>query len=270
MVKVGVVGVAGRMGKTIAACIVDSPDTELAGGTEIAGHPALGQDLGEVTGLGKSGLTVQEDLSKVMAHADVVIDFSTPDASMVTLQKVVERNKAVVFGTTGFSDDQKKKIKQAAKSARIVLAPNMSIGVNVLFKIAGDVARILGDRYDVEIVEAHHKFKKDAPSGTAVRLSEIIADSLNRNLKEVGVYGRHGFTDGRTVEEIGVHTVRAGDIVGEHRVIFGGMGETLELNHRAQSRDTFARGAVHAAAWLVNQPHGLYDMQDVLGMRKRK
>ncbi|MCA9483323.1 MAG: 4-hydroxy-tetrahydrodipicolinate reductase [Nitrospina sp.] len=269
MVKVGVVGVAGRMGKTIAACIVDSPDTELAGGTEIPGHPALGQDLGEVTGLGKNGLTVQEDLSAVLDAADAVIDFSTPEASMGTLDKAVAKGKAVVFGTTGFNDEQKEKIKQAAQTTRIVLAPNMSIGVNVLFKIAGDVARILGDRYDVEIVEAHHKFKKDAPSGTAVRLSEIIADSLNRNLKEVGVYGRHGFTDGRTVEEIGVHTVRAGDIVGEHRVMFGGMGETLELFHRAQSRDTFARGSVHAAAWLVDQPPGLYDMQDVLGLRDK-
>lgn len=269
MVKVGVVGVAGRMGKTIAACIVDSPDTELAGGTEMAGHPALGQDIGEVTGLGKNGIAVEPDLSTVLDSADAVIDFSTPEASMTTLEKVVAKSKSVVFGTTGFDDAQKDKIKEAAKTTRIVLAPNMSIGVNVLFKIAGDVARILGDRYDVEIVEAHHKFKKDAPSGTAVRLSEIIADSLKRNLKEVGVYGRHGFTDGRTMEEIGVHTVRAGDIVGEHRVMFGGMGETLELFHRAQSRDTFARGAVHAAAWLVKQSPGLYDMQDVLGLREK-
>jgi 4-hydroxy-tetrahydrodipicolinate reductase len=142
----------------------------------------------------------------------------------------------------------------------------MSIGVNVLFKIASDVAKTLGDAYDVEIVEAHHKFKKDAPSGTAVRLSEIIAESLERNIDEVGVYGRRGMTE-RTPKEIGVHTLRAGDIVGEHRVLFGGMGENLELFHRAQSRETFARGAIHAVKWVVTQPPGLYDMQDVLGLR---
>lgn len=269
MVKVAVVGVGGRMGKVISSCIVDSPETEIGGGTEMAGHPALGQDLGEVVGLGKNGQVILEDLSTVLDGADVVIDFSTPDSSMSTLDAVVAKGKAVVFGTTGFSDDQKAKIKKASETTRIVLAPNMSIGVNVLFKIAGDVARIMGNNYDVEIVEAHHKFKKDAPSGTAVKLSEVIADALDRNLKEVGVYGRHGFSEGRTVEEIGVHTVRAGDIVGEHRVMFGGMGETLELFHKAQSRDTFARGAVHAAAWLVNQKPGLYDMQDVLGLREK-
>ena len=157
-------------------------------------------------------------------------------------------------------------INQAAEKIRCVFSPNMSVGVNVLFKIAEDVSKALGDAYDVEIVEAHHKFKKDAPSGTAVRLSEIIADSLDRDINQVGVYGRQGIAE-RTPKEIGIHTVRAGDIVGEHRVLYGGMGETLELFHRAQSRETFARGSVRAAKWVVNQSPGLYDMQDVLELR---
>ncbi len=255
------------MGQAIASCVEEVEGAELCCGTESAGHPAVGRDLGEVVGLGTNNLTVSDKLEEVIDSCDVLIDFTTPESSMETLKVACEKGKSVVFGTTGFSAVQKEAIIDASKQMKIVVAPNMSIGVNVLFKTVRDVAKALGDDYDVEIVEAHHKFKKDAPSGTAVRISEIVADALERNLYEVGVYGRKGFTEGRDQKEIGVHTVRAGDIIGEHRVIFGGMGESLEIFHRAQSRETFARGAIRAAQWLVDQPNGLYDMQDVLGLK---
>jgi 4-hydroxy-tetrahydrodipicolinate reductase len=267
LIKIGVVGAAGRMGKTIVTCIEDTDGVELCCGTEVAGNPALGQDVGELAGIGKKSIALHDDLEEMMRTCDVVIDFSTPESSMRTLKEAVSQKKSVVFGTTGFSEAEKDQIQQAAKIIRCVSAPNMSIGVNVLFKVAGDVAKILGDAYDVEIVEAHHKFKKDAPSGTAVRLSEVVADALERDLNEVGVYGRKGFSEGRGPKEIGVHTLRAGDIIGEHRVMYGGMGETVEIFHRAQSRETFARGSIRAAQWVVDQPPGLYDMQDVLGLR---
>ena len=267
MTRIAVVGAAGRMGKTIVTCIEDTEGAELSGGTEYAGCPALGQDVGELAGVGKKNITLTDDLASVLDSTDVVIDFSTPESSMKTLEQVRAGKTSAVFGTTGLSDAEKTKMAEAAKDIRIVFAPNMSIGVNVLFKVVGDVAKILGDAYDVEIVEAHHKFKKDAPSGTAVRLSEIAAESLERDLNEVGVYGRKGFSEGRGAKEIGIHTLRAGDIVGEHRVMFGGMGETFEVSHRAQSRETFARGSIRAAQWIGDQSPGLYDMQDVLGLR---
>ena len=260
------VGAGGRMGKAIVLCIKDTEGVSISGGTESPGHPAIGKDIGELAGLEKKGITIVENIEDALVGCDVIIDFTTPETSIRNLNIAVKHGKSIVIGTTGFSAEQKKSISQVAKSIRCVLAPNMSIGVNVLFKVAGDVAKILNDAYDIEIIEAHHKFKKDAPSGTATRLSEIVADSLGSNIDEVGVYGRKGMTE-RRPKEIGVHTIRAGDIVGEHRVLFGGMGENLELFHRAQSRETFARGSIRAAKWLVNQSPGLYDMQDVLGLR---
>lgn len=254
------------MGKAIVLCIKDTEGVSISGGTESPGHPAIGKDIGELAGLEKKGITIVENIEDALVGCDVIIDFTTPETSIRNLNIAVKHGKSIVIGTTGFSAEQKKSISQVAKSIRCVLAPNMSIGVNVLFKVAGDVAKILNDAYDIEIIEAHHKFKKDAPSGTATRLSEIVADSLGSNIDEVGVYGRKGMTE-RRPKEIGVHTIRAGDIVGEHRVLFGGMGENLELFHRAQSRETFARGSIRAAKWLVNQSPGLYDMQDVLGLR---
>ncbi|HIF02402.1 MAG TPA: 4-hydroxy-tetrahydrodipicolinate reductase [Nitrospinaceae bacterium] len=266
MIKIVVIGAGGRMGKTISACIEDTEGVNLTGGTEYAGHPSIGRDLGELAGIGKKEISIVENIEIALADCDVVIDFTTPESSLQTLDAAVSLKKSAVIGTTGFSIEQKKIISGAAEKIRCVFAPNMSVCVNVLFKVVKDVSKILGDAYDVEIVEAHHKFKKDAPSGTAVRLSEIIADSLDRDINEVGVYGRKGMTE-RTPREIGIHTVRAGDIVVEHRVLYGGMGETLELLHRAQSRETFARGSIRAAKWVVKQSPGLYDMQDVLGFR---
>ncbi|MFQ5673487.1 MAG: 4-hydroxy-tetrahydrodipicolinate reductase [Nitrospinales bacterium] len=269
MIKILIIGAAGRMGRTIAACIEDAPDAEVCAATEYAGNPALGADVGDLAGIGKKNVILGESLDAAMAVCDVAIDFTTPDSSMATLRSAVKNQKALVVGTTGFSAAQKDEIRQAARAIRCVLAPNMSIGVNVLFKMVGEMAKVLGDAYDVEIVEAHHKFKKDAPSGTAARLAEIAAEALGRDLEKDGVYGRKGMSPGRGPKEIGIHTLRAGDIVGEHRVLFGGMGETLEIAHRAQSRETFARGAVAAAQWIVSQSPGLYDMQDVLGLRDK-
>ncbi|MFQ5451100.1 MAG: 4-hydroxy-tetrahydrodipicolinate reductase [Nitrospinaceae bacterium] len=267
MIKIVVVGAAGRMGRTIVSCIEDSPGAELAGGTETPGHPALGKDVGELAGIGPKNICVMDRLEDAVESADAIIDFTTPECSMETLRVGTEKFKPMVIGTTGFSAEQKQRVQELARKNRSVMAPNMSIGVNVLFKVVRDMALALGEAYDVEIVEAHHKFKKDAPSGTAVRISEILAETLNRDLDQVAVYGRKGVTE-RQPGEIGIHTLRAGDIVGEHRVLFGGMGENLEIFHRAQSRETFARGAIRAACWLVDQPVGLYDMQDVLGFRQ--
>jgi 4-hydroxy-tetrahydrodipicolinate reductase len=257
------------MGKTIVSCIAETGGIAVVSGTEQPGSPAIGADIGELAGLGKKHIAIRDDLEECMSRCDVCVDFSTPESTLLTLRCALKRGKAIVVGTTGFSAAQKREIGEAAKTIPCVLAPNMSIGVNVLFRVVGEMAKTLGDAYDVEIVEAHHKFKKDAPSGTAVRISEIVAEALQRDLKEVGVYGRKGLGPGRGPREIGIHTVRAGDIVGEHRVLFGGMGETLEICHRAQSRETFARGAVAAALWIVGKPPGLYDMQDVLGLRDR-
>lgn len=267
MAKIVVIGAAGRMGKTIVSCIDDTPGAEICGGTETPDHAAVGSDIGELAGIGPKNAPVVGNLEDVVDACDVIIDFTAPDCSIETLRVAAQKRRAVVVGTTGFSAGQKKEIAGIARQTRCVMAPNMSIGVNVLFKVVRDIARALGDDYDIEIVEAHHKFKKDAPSGTAVRISEIVAEALNRNLEEVGVYGRKGFTE-RKPGEIGIHTLRAGDIVGEHRVLFGGVGENLEIFHRAQSRETFARGAIRAALWIVDQPVGLYDMQDVLGFGK--
>ena len=266
MIKIVVIGAGGRMGKTIVKCIDDTEGVIIAGGTEHSGNPAIGNDLGDLAGIGKKGISVVENIESALADCDVIIDFTTPDSSIKTLDAALSLRKSIIIGTTGFSRDQKEIIRKAAEKIRCVFAPNMSIGVNVLFKVVEDASKILGDVYDIEIIEAHHRFKKDSPSGTAVRLSEIIAGSLDRDINEVGVYGRKGITE-RKSKEIGIHTVRAGDIVGEHRVLFGGMGETVELLHRAQSRETFARGSIHAAKWVVKEPPGLYDMQDVLGFR---
>lgn len=270
MIKVLVIGAAGKMGSTIISCIEDTPDIKVCGATENLGSPSLGADVGDLAGIGRKNILITESLDQCMAACDVAIDFTTPDSSLQTLRSAVKNQKALVIGTTGFSATQKDEIKGATDKICCVLAPNMSIGVNALFKIVREAAKVLGDAYDIEIVEAHHKFKKDAPSGTAVQLSEVVANTLGRDLKKDGVYGRKGISQGRGLKEIGIHTLRAGDIVGEHRVLFGGMGETLEFIHRAQSRETFARGSITAAKWIVSQSPGLYNMEDVLGLDREK
>jgi 4-hydroxy-tetrahydrodipicolinate reductase len=210
---------------------------------------------------------VAGDLAAVLDRGEVLIDFTNPEATLNNLRQAAAAGKAVVIGTTGLSAAQQAEVKALAAQTRVVLAPNMSVGVNLMFKVVADIARVLSAGYDVEIVEAHHRLKKDAPSGTAVKLAQVIAQALQRNLDEVAVYERKGMIGQRTDAEIGIQTVRAGDIVGEHTVIFGGIGERLEIIHRAHNRDNFARGAVRAARWIVAQPPGLYDMQDVLGLK---
>ncbi len=266
MVRVAVAGAAGRMGKAVIKAVTENKNAELVSALEGGGHPMLGKDAGEVAGTGRLGIKITEGLGRALKKADVIIDFTHPDVSMRCLDEVVRQKKAAVIGTTGFSHSQRERIKELSKSARIVMAPNMSVGVNLLFKLVGLVSSIIGRDYDIEIIEAHHRHKKDAPSGTAIRLAEVAASTLGRDLDRVAVYERKGIIGERSDEEIGIQSIRAGDIVGDHTVIFAGPGERIELTHRAHSRSTFAEGAVRAALWIIDKDNGLYDMNHVLGL----
>jgi 4-hydroxy-tetrahydrodipicolinate reductase len=268
MVKAIVMGAGGKMGGRIASIINMTDGIEVAAAVEKAGHPVIGQDVGEILGLGKKGVPISAGLESVIGKGDVVIDFTHHEASVEHLRIAAENKKAIVIGTTGFSADQMAKIREMAAKTRCVLAPNMSVGVNVMFKVLEYVTGIVGEDFDIEIIEAHHNLKKDAPSGTAMKMAQIIAASLKRDLDKEAVYERKGMIGARTKSEIGIQTIRAGDIVGEHWIIYGGLGERLEFIHRAHSRDNFAKGAVRAAKWIVGQPNGFYDMQDVLGLKK--
>ena len=267
MIEVILAGASGRMGCRIIQMIRQSEEVKLSGAFERPDHPSVGEDAGVKAGVGDMGVTIAGSLEEVIDQGDVVIDFTAPQASLENIRMVVPRRLAMVIGTTGITGDRLEELERLGKQIRCVMAPNMSVGVNVMFKIAGEMAGILGKDYDMEILEAHHRLKKDAPSGTAIRLAEILAEAAGRDLEKVGVYERKGIIGERTKEEIGLQTWRAGDITGEHTVMFGGIGERLELIHRAHNRDNFARGALRAALWVVNQPEGLYDMQDVLGLR---
>lgn len=268
MVKAIVTGVGGRMGNRILALAAETEGIEVVGALEQKGHALVGSDVGANLGAGKFCVIVESDLQKCIDKGDVVIDFTHHEASMKHIEMAAARGKSIVVGSTGFSADEMDKIRILAKDVKCVLSPNMSVGVNIMFKVIASVAEILGDEYDVEIVEAHHRLKKDAPSGTAMKMAQILAESLGRDLDETGVYTRKGLIGERTQKEIGIQTVRAGDIVGEHTVLFGGIGERLEFIHRAHNRDNFARGAIRAAKWIVAQQNGLYDMQDVLGLKR--
>jgi 4-hydroxy-tetrahydrodipicolinate reductase len=268
MIRAIVTGAGGRMGGRIVGLITETDGIKLAGAVERKGHPAVGKDVGEGLGLGRIGILIGDFLAGCIDHGDVVIDFTSHEVSLDHLEIAAAAGKAIVIGSTGFTAGEMKRVREIAASVRCVLAPNMSVGVNVMLKVLADAAGILGDDYDVEIVEAHHHMKKDAPSGTALKMAQVIAESLGRDLDQVGVYSRKGIIGERTKPEIGIQTIRAGDIVGEHTVIFGGMGERLEFIHRAHSRDNFARGAIRAALWVAGRENGLYDMQDVLGLRK--
>ncbi|MDA8121614.1 MAG: 4-hydroxy-tetrahydrodipicolinate reductase [Deltaproteobacteria bacterium] len=269
MARVVVCGAMGRMGRAILGALRERPHgLTLSGALEVTGHPLLGQDAFEAAGVGKAGVAVTDDFSGAIAGADVAIDFSHAASSVEHARNASAAGKPIVIGSTGLAPGQVDQVKAAAKGIPCVLSPNMSVGVNLMFKVAADVARVLGDDYDVEIVEVHHRFKKDSPSGTAVKLADVVAGALGREMREAGVYGRKGIVGERTRKEVGVFAVRAGDVVGEHTLIFGGLGERFEITHRAHSRETFARGAVRAAAWVLGKPNGLYDMQDVLGLSK--
>ena len=264
MTKVVVTGAAGRMGSQIVRLVHAAEDLELGAAVDRPGHGA--QDAGLVAGLGAIGVPVGEDLATALAGADVVIDFTSHEASAQNAELCAERGVAIVIGSTGFTPELKARVAAASRKVPIVLSPNMSVAMNVLFELVRDAAKVLGDDFDVEIMEIHHKRKRDAPSGTAVRLGEVAAEALGRDPADALAYTRHGILGERPPWQIGVQTLRGGDVVGEHTVFFCGEGERLELTHRATSREQFARGALRAARWLHGKPAGLYDMADVLGL----
>jgi 4-hydroxy-tetrahydrodipicolinate reductase len=267
--KIGaiVIGAGGRMGQRLLTAIQETRGISLAGALERYDHPQVGRDVGEVAGLGKWKIPITTDLRALLPAADVVIDFTNAEASLQNLAAVAEFGKAAVIGSTGFSPGQIEEVRSLAEKIPCVLSPNMAVGVNVMFKVVGDLAKILGSDYDVEVIEAHHRLKKDAPSGTAMKIGQVIAGALGRDLEKDGVFARKGIIGERKHNEIGMQTIRAGDIVGEHTVIFAGAGERLEFIHRAHSRDNFARGAMRDALWVVKQKPGLYDMLDMLGLK---
>lgn len=266
MVNVIVAGAAGRMGARIINVLSHTDGVRLAGAFEHPDSPSVGKDAGLAAGLGTTGINITGSINDVIENGDVVIDFTSPEATLENIRAVSAKGLSMVIGTTGMTGDLLEEVKRLAKGIRCVIAPNMSVGVNVMLRVAAMMAEILGDDYDMEIVEAHHRLKKDAPSGTAMAIAKTLAKASGRNLDDVAVYERRGITGERTKEEIGIQTLRAGDITGDHTVMFGGIGERLELIHRAHNRDNFARGAVRAAKWVVEQRAGLYNMQDVLGI----
>lgn len=265
IVKAAVIGAAGRMGQRIIDLIAQTEGITLTGAVERPGHPLLGKEM-QSTGL---ALPLTDDVKSILPETDVIIDFTTVGSTLLNIGAIAAAKKAVVIGTTGFSPSETKELGKKMEGVRCVLSPNMSIGVNLMFKIVGTIAQILKHDFDVEITETHHRLKKDAPSGTALRLAQIVAERLEKELGEVGVFGRKGLVGERKSQEIGVHALRAGDIVGEHTVLFAGVGERIEITHRAHSRDTFASGAIKAALWIVDQPPGIYSMEDVLAFQER-
>ena len=267
MIKVAVTGAGGRMGRTHIEAITENEKIELAAAIERPGSTFVGIDAGGLAGVGDNGVVVVDDVAAVVEDFDVLIDFTTIESSLHNLEVCRKAGKQIIIGTTGFSDEQKVIIEKASKEIAVVFAPNMSVGVNLCLKLLDMAARVLAnDDVDIEIIEAHHRHKVDAPSGTALRMGEVIADALGRDLKECAVYGREGQTGERERNTIGFETIRAGDIVGDHTVMFAGIGERVEITHKASSRMTFSKGAVRAAIWLSDQKTGLYDMSDVLGL----
>jgi 4-hydroxy-tetrahydrodipicolinate reductase len=267
MIKVIVAGAGGRMGTRLVSLIKASKSLDLAGALEKKGHPAMGRDAGDVAGCEPLGIKISDDLNTLADRGDVLIDFTAPEATLMNLHIMAGRKKAAVIGTTGLSPGQVAELKTIAEKIPCVFAPNMSVGINLVLKVIADMARRLGDDYDIEVLEAHHRLKKDAPSGTALKLAQVLADATGKDLNKVVAYGRKGIIGERKRGEIGMQVIRAGDIIGDHTVLFGGIGERLEVTHRATSRDTFATGALRAAEWVLTQPPGIYDMQDVLGLR---
>lgn len=262
MTHIAITGAAGRMGRTLIQAVAQMPDLKLVAAFERPGTPTIGADAGDLAGIGRNNVRVTGDMAA--AEFDVLVDFTRPEATFSNLAACVQRGKRIVIGTTGFDEAGRARIEAAAREIPIVFAPNMSVGVNLCLKLLELAARVLKDDVDVEIIEAHHKHKVDAPSGTALRMGEVVAKARGRSLKEVAAYDRSG---ARKPGTIGFAVVRAGDIVGDHTVMFAGGGERVEIRHHAESRLTFATGALRAARWLMTQRPGLYDMQDVLGLR---
>ena len=267
MRRIAVMGAAGRMGKTLVEAVQQrSPASGLTAAIVRPGSTLIGADAGELASLGRIGVSLSGNLEQVADEFDVLIDFTHPSVTLKNLEICRRAGKAMVIGTTGFSPEERQQLEAAAQEIPIVFAANYSVGVNLCLKLLDTAARVLGDDVDIEIIEAHHRHKVDAPSGTALRMGEVVANALGRDLQKVAVYGREGQTGARERETIGFATVRAGDVVGDHTVLFAADGERVEITHKASSRMTFAKGAVRAALWLQAQPAGLYDMQDVLGL----
>lgn len=262
--KIALVGVNGRMGRALVQAVQEDKSSLLSAAFVRQGSALTGLDAGEVTGFGRLDVPLQDSLDSSLF--DVLIDFTRPEATMAYMNACVSAKKPMVIGTTGFSASELSEMQAAAQQIPIVFAPNFSVGVNLLLGLVAKAAQVLTD-YDIEVIEAHHRYKVDAPSGTALRLGRAAADALGWDLNQCAVYGREGITGERPAKQIGFATVRGGDVVGDHTVLFAGLGERVELTHKASSRLTFAQGAVRAAQWLAHQPAGLYDMQDVLGLR---
>ena len=265
-IKVGVIGAGGRMGRMLIEAVQNNPQTTLNAAIERQGSSLVGADAGEVAAVGQLDVQIVDDLNAVVNDIDVLIDFSLPDATEKNMQVCAEHNVAMVIGTTGFNEQQEQVLATASQKIAIVYAGNYSTGVNLSLKLLGMAAKAFGADADVEIIEAHHKHKIDAPSGTAYMMAEAVADARGQNLKDVAIYGREGQTGERESGTIGIHAVRGGEIVGDHTVMFIADGEVVEITHRARARMTFAAGAVRAATWVIEQQIGQYDMQDVLGL----
>ncbi|MBU1285421.1 MAG: 4-hydroxy-tetrahydrodipicolinate reductase [Gammaproteobacteria bacterium] len=266
MQRIAVMGAAGRMGKTLIEAVQLVDGASLSAAIDRADSSLVGADVGELVAQGKIGVNLAGELSAVLDQFDVLIDFTHPSVTLKNLEICRQAGKSMVIGTTGFSPEEKQLLTEAGKQISIVFAANFSVGVNLCLKLLDTAARVLGDDVDIEIIEAHHRHKVDAPSGTALRMGEVVANALGRDLQKVAVYGREGQTGARERETIGFATVRAGDVVGDHTVLFAADGERVEITHKASSRMTFAKGAVRAALWLQERKPGLYDMQDVLGL----
>jgi len=267
MIKVIIAGAAGRMGARLVGLMEESAALTLVAAVERAGHVAVGEDAGELAGCSSNLVIIEDDLSACIGRGDVIIDFSSPQATLEHMRIASTHHKAMVIGTTGFSAPELDELRLLSRQLPCVFSPNMSVGVNLLFKVIAEMAKTLGEDYDIEVIEAHHRLKKDAPSGTALKMAEVLAKAIGKDLAQTAVYARKGMIGERKRGEIGIQTIRAGDIVGDHTVIFGGMGERIEVTHRAQSRDTFVRGALRAARWVIKQPPGIYDMLDVLALK---
>lgn len=265
MIDLGIAGVAGRMGRTLIEACARAEGIQLSAALERSGAAEIDADAGELAGMGKLGVKIVTSI--VNQKFDVLIDFTNTAATLANLDYCRKHGKKMVIGTTGFDEAGKARIAEAANDIAVVFAPNMSVGVNLCFQLLETAARVLGNEVDIEITEAHHRHKTDAPSGTALRMGEVVAHALRRDLKACAVYERHGVSTARARGSIGFSSIRAGDIVGDHTVLFAGGGERIEITHRAESRMTFATGALRAARWLMGRDKGLYDMQDVLGLR---
>lgn len=263
--RIAIAGAGGRMGRALLEAVLSAPDLKLVAALEQKGNPAVGQDAGELAG-SPCGVRVGDDVAAAVTGGDVLIDFTRPEGALANLAACRKQGVRMVIGTTGFSEAQKGEIASAARDIAIVMSPNFSIGVNVAFRLLQVAAAALGKGYDVEIVEAHHRHKVDAPSGTALRMGEVVAQALGRDLRKTAIYGREGVTGARKDETIGFATVRGGDLVGDHTVMFIGVGERLEISHRASSRANFANGALRAARFIASKKNGLFDMADVLGL----